>query len=195
MKTSSSRRSTAAKGSRKPEPAKKKTAPVRTANLDKAIKDYEDALKLFAKKEFSKAATLFEAVIRDYPIEREVGDRSRIYLTVCRARTATTTVKPKTAEDFYLHGVVASNEGRLEEAADFFDKMVQMDSRSDKGHYALAAVSSLRNDRPGAVASLSRAIEINPRNKVQALNDTDFDPLREDAEFMALLGKPPEVGA
>ena len=194
MKTSS-RRSTATKVGRKPAPPKKKASPARTANLDKAIKDYEEALKLFWKKDYAKAAHLFEAIIRDYPTEREVGDRSRMHLSVCRQQTASSAPKPKTPEDLYLHGVIASNEGRLEEAADLFDNMIRTDPGSDKGYYALATVCSLRNDSAGAITRLSRAIALNAKCRVQALNDTDFDSLREDPEFMALLGKAPEGGA
>ena len=194
MKTSS-RRSTATKVSKKSAPPKKKAPPLRTANLDKAIKDYEEALKLFMKRDYSKASHLFEALIRDFPTEREVGDRSRVYLNVCRQQTAAASPKPKTPEDLYLHGVVASNDGRLEEAAEFFEKMIKTDPGGDRGYYALAALCGLRHDRAGAVANLAKAIELNARNRIQALNDADFDSLREDAEFMSMLGKAPEGGA
>jgi len=195
VKTSSRKPSTS-KAARKPAtPPKKKAAPLRTATLDKAIKDYEEALRLFAKKEFSKAAHLFEALIKDSPTEREVADRSRMYLSICKAQTASAPPKPKSAQDHYLLGVIASNEGRLEDAADLFDRMIKIDSGNDRGYYELAAVCSLRNDRAGAVSNLSRAIDINPANRVYALNDADFDALREDSEFMQLLGKTLQGGA
>jgi len=195
LKTTS-RKASAPKGGKKPVgPPRKKTAPVRTANLDKAIKDYEEALRLFGKKEYSKAAHLFETLIKENPTEREVGDRSRMYLTICKARTAPPPPKPKTSQDHYLHGVIASNEGRLDEAADLFDRMIKLDTENDRGYYELAAVCSQRGDRAGAVSNLRRAIELNGANKVQALNDTDFDSLREDPEFMDLLGKALPGGA
>lgn len=195
MKTTSRKPSTSKAAKKPAAPPKKKAAPLRTANLDKALKDYEEALKLFARKDFSKAAHLFEALIKENPTEREVADRSRMYLSICKAQTASAPAKPKSAQDHYLLGVIASNEGRLDEAADLFDKMIKLESGNDRGYYELAAVCSLRSDRSGAMANLSRAIELNPANRVYALNDADFDALREDAEFMQLLGKTLQGGA
>ena len=195
MKTTSRKPSTSKAAKKPAAPPKKKAAPLRTANLDKALKDYEEALKLFARKDFSKAAHLFEALIKENPTEREVADRSRMYLSICKAQTASAPAKPKSAQDHYLLGVIASNEGRLDEAADLFDKMIKLESGNDRGYYELAAVCSLKSDRSGAMANLSRAIDLNPANRVYALNDADFDALREDSEFMQLLGKTLQGGA
>ena len=49
---------------------------MRTANHEKAILDYEEALRLFQKKEWSKAIHALEQVARDYPVEREVCDEA-----------------------------------------------------------------------------------------------------------------------
>ncbi|HET9481127.1 MAG TPA: tetratricopeptide repeat protein [Candidatus Polarisedimenticolia bacterium] len=196
MKTSS-RKTTSTKSKKAATAAPKKKAPpvLRTANYEKAIKDYEDALKLFGRQDFSKAIHLFDALLKEYPSEREICDRARMYIAVSRARTATSGPKPKTADDFYYHGVIAANNGRLEEAAEYFDKVVRQDASSDKAWYAMAALCSLRNDARGATSNLSRAIELNRSNRTQALNDPDFDPMREDAGFMELLGKAPGGGA
>ena len=191
MKTSS-RKSTASKVKKTPLAAAKKVAPVRTASHEKAIADYEAALKSFSRKDYAKAISLFEAVIEEYPIEREVCDRSRTYIAVGRARTASATPRLKEADDYYYQAVLRANEGRLEEASGLLEKLLKMAPDSDRGHYAMASVCSLRDDRAGALAGLAKAITLNPANRTIALNDSDFDALRDDAEFMRLLGKVPE---
>lgn len=173
-------------------PPKKKTAPVRTANLDRAIKEYEEALKTMAKKDYARAAHQFEAIIKEFPIEREVCDRSRIYLAVCKSHTVGAAQQKKGAEDPYYLGVIAVNDGRLDDAADLFERMTKQHPESDKAWYALAAIMGLRSDVAGAVAMLGKAIELNPANRAYALNDADFDTLRENTGFMELLGKAPE---
>lgn len=194
MKTSS-RKSTVSKTRKAPITAAKKAAPVRTANHEKAITDYEAALKAFSRKDYSRAISLFEAVIAEYPIEREVCDRSRTYISVGRARTASATPRLKEPDDYYYQAVLRVNEGRLDEASGLLEKLLKMAPDSDRGHYAMASICSLRNDRAGAVAGLAKAITLNPANRTMALNDADFDALRDDAEFMRLLGKAAEENA
>lgn len=191
MKTTSRSKSTATKP-KKPAPPRKKAPVVRTANLDKAIKEYEEALKMMGRKDFGKAARLFDAIIKEHPAEREVCDRARIYLSVCRSHAPAGVQKTKGSDDPYYLGVIAANDGRLEEAADLFEKVLRQDPQSDKALYALATVCGMKGDAAGATDHLRRAIALNPANKIQALNDSDFDALRENAEFMAMLGKTPE---
>jgi tetratricopeptide (TPR) repeat protein len=191
LKTSTSRKSTTTAKSKKSTAASKSKAPVaRTANLDRAIKDYEDAMKLMAREEYSKASQAFQHLLKEYPTEREVCDRARIYMQVCKARMAPAHPRPRGPEDLYYLGVMAANDGRLDEAAELLDKASKELPQDDRPLYALAAVCSLRGDRSGAVGHLGRAIGINPSNRTLALNDDDFDTLAEDEEFSALLGRP-----
>lgn len=178
-------------------PAKKKTTaakrpvnPARTAT--EALNSYEEALKVFKRGDFARAVSLFEAIVKEYPVEREICDRSRTWIAASKARMATMPAA-KTPEDHYYRGVVAANEGRLDDAAGSFESTVSQDPRSDRGHYALAALGGLRGEASSAVSHLAKAIEINPSNRVRALNDADFDALRDDPEFMTLLGKRSEA--
>jgi len=176
-------------------PPKKKETPVRTANHERAIHDYEEALKLFVKKDYAKAIAALENVSREYPIEREVCDRARMRAKFAREQMAAGG-SPKSkdpASEYYL-GVMAANDGRLGEAAELLERAARTDG-SDRAVYALAAVHSLQGDKAGAVEQLQRAISMNASNRTLALNDPDFDGLRDDAEFMSLLGKAPEGGA
>jgi len=170
--------------------AKRKPAPVRTAV--EALEKYEDALKIFRRGEYDKAIPLFEKIAASYPMEREIADRSQMWITVARGRTAPEAPRPKNAEEHHDRGVMAANEGRLEEAAEHFRSVATMSPETDRGHYGLASVCALRGDVGGAMKHLAKAIEVSPSNRIRALNDVDFDALREDAEFMALLGRKPE---
>jgi tetratricopeptide (TPR) repeat protein len=194
LKTTSRTRSTAAKPAKKAAPLKKKAPAARTATLDKAIKDYEEALKVMGRKDYTRAGHLFESIIKEYPTEREVCDRSRIYLSVCRSHAPAASQKARGPEDPYYLGVIAANDGRLDEAAELFEKVLRQNAQSNRAHYALASVCGMKGDAAGAIDHLRKAIELSPANRVQALNDSDFDSLRDNAEFMALLGKTPEGG-
>ena len=147
-----------------------------------------------AKKDYTRAAHQFEAIIKEYPIEREVCDRSRIYLNVCKAQTTSAAQQKKGPEDPYYLGVIAVNDGRLDDAAELFERMTRQHPESDKAWYALAAIMGLRHDATGAITSLEKAIGLNAANRAYALNDSDFDSLRGDASFMEMLGKAPEGG-
>jgi len=193
LKTSTSRKSTASSKTKKAAAGKSKAPVARTANLDRAIKDYEDAVKLMARGDYAKASQAFQHLLKEYPIEREVCDRSRIYMQICKVRMAPAHPKPKGAEELYYLGVMATNDGRLEDAAELLDKAIKELPEDDRPWYALAAVCSLRGDRAGAMGNLTKAIGMNPVNRTLALNDDDFDTLAEDEEFSALLGRP--VGA
>ena len=193
MKTSSrksttkSRKSTAA--------PRKKAAPAHTASYEKAVKNYGDALKAFRRGDHAKAISFFDDIIEKYPYEREICDRARIYSRVSRVRMEGPARPPRGAEETYHRGVMAANDGHLDEATELFEKLVTAEPQSDRGHYALAAVCGQKNDAGGATANLSRAIEIDSVNRIHALNDDDFESLREDVAFMELLGKESEGSA
>ncbi|MGH9867374.1 MAG: tetratricopeptide repeat protein [Candidatus Polarisedimenticolia bacterium] len=162
---------------------------MRTANHEKAINDYEEALRLFQKKDWNKAIHALEQVTRDYPIEREVCDRARIRIRHARMQVApAASGKGKDPDADYYLGVIAANDGRLDEAVDLLERAVKQDA-GDRALYSLAAVFSLKGDGPAAIGQLRRAISINAANRTMALNDPDFDSLRDDQEFLSLLGK------
>ncbi len=184
-KTTPTRKRTTGAARRKPTPAQAAV---------EALGKYEEALKTFRKGEYGKAIPLFEKVAASYPAEREIVDRARVWMSVAQARSAPAAAVAKTALEHHDRGVLAANDGRLDLATEHFEEAVKMDPGDDRGHYGLATASALRGDTAGAVSHLGKAIEINPANRVRALNDVDFDALREDAGFMALLGKGPEDG-
>ena len=178
--------------SRRSTPKARKPRTPRPASQDEALRHYEEGLKAFGRKDFPRAITIFESIIKDHPSEPEVCDRARIYINISKAATAAE-AKPKSADDFYYQGVMAANQGRLDRAAEMFEQALKTDAASDKSMYGLATVSAQMNDRDKALQHLTRAIQANRSNKIAALNDSSFDGLREDREFTRLLGLTPEA--
>lgn len=171
--------------------ASKPKSPGHQANL--ALKQYEAALKLFRGGNFAKAATDFGSISGDSGLDGEFRDRARVWQEVARKRAAGPEPEPKDFDECYYRGIMAANDGRLEEAVKYIEKAVREDSSSGKAVYALAAVCALRQDAAGAVEHLAKAISIEPSNGIRALNDLDFESLRENPEFMSLFKK--AVGA
>jgi quercetin dioxygenase-like cupin family protein len=52
-----------------------------------------------------------------------------------------------------------------------------------QGHYNAACLESLTGNRAAAIAHLRRAIELSPEAAKLAQTDSDFDSIRDDAEF------------
>lgn len=80
--------------------------------------------------------------------------------------------------------------GRLDLAIDEMRRLIENSPDSAIGHYNLACYASLSGEKELALASLRKAFELDAefREKVDA--ETDFDPLRGDAKFQALLRVP-----
>jgi len=74
-----------------------------------------------------------------------------------------------------------------------FEESLAGDPGSDKILYAIAAVRALKGDRGGAIDYLRKAVAADDRNRIYALNDPDFDSIRDEPEFIDLV-EPEEAG-
>ena len=53
--------------------------------------------------------------------------------------------------------------------------------------YCLAATAARAGDTASALKALRSAIAASPANRAQARSDSDFDPIREDEEFIEIV--------
>ena len=105
--------------------------------------------------------------------------RAEQYLAVCERYGE----KPgTTGGDAYLEAVLIYNEGDLDGAEDLCKRAGRME-KDDRFAYLGAAVAASREDFELAGARLSKAIELNDRNRIQAREDLDFGAMREQPEF------------
>ena len=110
-----------------------------------------------------------------------------MHVAICRRQVKPTKVNLKTADEFYHYGIRLINERRFEEAEKSFQQALKKQPRGGHIHFALAVLSALKRDAAGAYKNLKRAIELDPRNRVLALNDTDLATVVHDPAIAQLL--------
>ena len=87
----------------------------------------------------------------------------------------------------YNYGVALINQRNLTEARATLQRGLELAPGADHIHYALALACALGGDPAGAVESLRRAIELEPRNRTIARQDTDFGSVVRHPAFESLL--------
>lgn len=153
-----------------------------------ALKVFEQAVKVFNRRQFSEARTLFENLVARYPQEVEILARVSTYVHVCNQRLAQSENLPQSADELYDRGVFALNTGNFAAARGFFEKALQ--ARPNEAHllYSLAVTVLRLGSIDEALGYLKRSFDLQPRFRAQALNDSDFADLREERKFLNLLG-------
>lgn len=153
-----------------------------------AIDLFEKGARALGKRDFDKAKDHFEGVVAQFPDERDVVERARAYLVLCaRALDKKPAFKPKTFDEVLHQGVYLHNRGEYDEALKLLRQAAEMQPRSDHAQYCLAAASARAGDTASALRALKQAVELGAQNRTQARGDSDFDALREDEEFAALV--------
>ncbi len=165
--------------------ARKAPKLVEDPRLKLAKEQYEAAVSYLNRQKYGKAMALFEKTIAG-PFS-DLAERARVHLNICRQRTARRTLNLRTPEDHYDYAVAQINAGELEEAEEHLNRALKQMPRADHVRYALAAVQSLRGDVEGALGNLKAAIQLDPRNRYLARNDSDFAALYEDPRFADLV--------
>lgn len=87
---------------------------------------------------------------------------------------------------FYL-GYCLHMDGKIDEAIVAHKKAIELKGNEAVATYNLACAYSLKNDVENAIATLKLAIERGMRDHGQVAGDSDFDNIRETAEFKELL--------
>jgi tetratricopeptide (TPR) repeat protein len=154
---------------------------------DKALKEMERGLSLMHKQSFTEALPHFEAIVKDFPQEKELVDRVQSYARICRNQIHKSKPPSPRPEDYYYLGVIKANEANYGEAVEFLDRALQVNPKDEKAHYVMASTRSMRGEREPAIKHLTEAITLNITNRYYAQNDPDFEPLRGDDDFENLV--------
>ena len=160
--------------------------PSRRPTYPEAVARYEQGIRLLQEHKFPEAASAFQSVLTQYPEEKELNDRVRLYLALCE-RQLKSAPEPGTTEERLYAATLALNAGDPSTALGHLGKIVNQDPDHDGALYMLAVVHALREDPATALTYLQRAIERNPENRSLALQDSDLERLMQDESVRAAL--------
>ena len=161
-----------------------KQPPEAPSAADAQLKQYEQAVRLFAQRKFADAGSAFlQAAKGPAP---HIADKARSYAQICERRTSNVEVKLSTAEEHFNYGVERLNARDVEQAKHHLDRALSMQPDADHVLYTMALCCGFAGDSNGACENLKRAIDLEPRNRILA---------RQDPEFSALASQFPNLRA
>ena len=165
--------------------------PQRRSTYFDAVALYERGLEALQRHNYSHATDLLESVLRQYPDEKELHERVKLYLNICRRQATPRVEAPQTIDERLYAATLSINGGRYDEAIAHLRLVRDEDPDNDHALYMLAVAHAQRGEPAEAVAHLERAIALNTENRGLARNDPDLEPLRGDEAFRAALEAPP----
>src|SRR6266550_4723801 len=167
------------------------TAPPRTRpTYIEAVGIYEKGIEALQRHDYNHALELLQSVLRQYPEEKELHERVRLYLNICERHATPREAAPQSIEERLYASTLAINGGRYDEAISHLRLVRDEDPDNDHALYMLAVAHAQRGELAEAVAHVERAIAMNPENRALAHTDPDLDPLREDESFRMALEAP-----
>ena len=164
--------------------AAKQDGRARAAN-EAAVQHYQAAVQLLQQGKFEKALGLLEKLLPEAPVELQ--DRCRMYISTCHRQMEKGSLSFLTPEEHYDYAISQLNTGYYEEAREQFGSILTGHPDADYAFYGLAVLEAITGRVQDCLNNLARAIELNPKNRVQARVDNDFQNMVDDPRFTELL--------
>ena len=110
-----------------------------------------------------------------------------MYVVACHRELSKTKLEFATPEEQYDYAISLLNMDYYEEARDQFNEILRGHSSADYALYGLAVLDAITGQVEECLEHLAQAIDGNPRNRLQARTDTDFQSMQDDPRFTDLL--------
>lgn len=150
-----------------------------------AVQNYESGLKALQAHKYDKAKAFFEKVMAGS--SPELADRASVHFNTCNQQMSRASTTFKTPEEQFDYAVSLMNMGDYVTARENFDALIKRSPKLDFIWYGMAALNCLTGRFPESLSNLNEAIRLNPANRYQARNDSDFKNLADDPRFTELL--------
>jgi len=175
-------------------PARAKVAPAPPPPPPPRRSTYVDALSLYDRgvvalhgRKFREALDTLNAVIEQFPEEKELHERARLYIRVCERSLEGEPQKAESLDERVTAATVAINNGALEKAITILTAVLHKDAKHDAAAYMLGVAHALQGNDSAAIQHLSHSIALNPENRELAMKEPDLEQLRHTDEMRALL--------
>jgi tetratricopeptide (TPR) repeat protein len=166
-------------------PIQAKVSPVQDPRFAQAVDNYQAGLKAMQEHKFDKARTLLQKVVTAGL--RELADRAAVHLSTCNQHMERAANVFKTAEEHYDYSVSLMNLGDYVSAREHLEKILKQAPKADYAWYGLSVLNCLTGHFEDSLKHLIEAIRLNPANRFQARNDSDFQNLADDPRFTELI--------
>lgn len=153
--------------------------------FQQAVESYQAGLKALQERKFERAKTLFQKAVSAG--NKELADRAAMHLNTCNQHLESGSTSFKTPEEHYDYAVSLMNVGDYVTAREHLDKMNKQHPKADYVWYGLAVLDCLTGHAEDSLKRLAEAIRLNPNNRYQARNDSDFANLSDDPRFTELI--------
>jgi len=149
------------------------------------IASYEAALHLMQQGKYDKAHAAFDKMLLNSP--GELADRIRMYINACLMQISKGKTTFASHEEQYDYAISLLNNGNYEDARHHFKAILDARPTADYAFYGLAVLASMTGNSHECLEHLTEAIRQNPRNRIQARADSDFQDMADDPRFTDLL--------
>jgi tetratricopeptide (TPR) repeat protein len=146
---------------------------------------YQAALHLLQQGRYDKALGAFEKLLPTAPAE--LLERCKMYISTCQRQLDQHKLTFPTPEEHYDYAISQLNSGYYEEAREQFDNILAAYPNADYAFYGLALLDAVTGRTQDCLRNIARAIELNPKNRIQARADNDFQNMVDDPRFTELL--------
>jgi tetratricopeptide (TPR) repeat protein len=150
-----------------------------------AVQHYQAAVQLLQHGKFDKALAALEKLLTTAP--PELLERIKMYINTCQRQMERRSLIFQTPEEQYDYAISLLNTSYYEEAREQFNSILAAHPGADYSYYGLALLDAMTGRTQDCLRNLARAIELNPRNRLQARVDNDFQNMVDDPRFTELL--------
>jgi tetratricopeptide (TPR) repeat protein len=157
------------------------------ATYIKAVEQFGQAVDQLNQNDHSGAKKIFNELIDWLVDEPVMTARAKTYIKICDQQLSPELAAPSTIEEKYRQGVFKSNAGECDEALRIFDEIIQASPSTATYIYARASAHALKGNAEAAINDLRRAISFDAQIRFQAVNDSDFEGIREEPAFIDII--------
>lgn len=150
-----------------------------------AFQHYQAAVQLVQQGKYDKALAALEKLLPAAPVE--IVERCRMYMATCQRQLEHSSLTFASPEERFDFAIARLNGGDYEDARDHLNTVLSERPEADYAYYGLAVLDSITGRAQECLSNLARAIELNPRNRLQARSDNDFQNMVDDPRFTELL--------